>query len=546
MKITINKKVILITSTFIIVILLVVAVSYALLKENIFDKSGNIIYQSGDLDITLTEDSSSGITLTSLQPVTDTQGMAQTAAYKFTVANKGSKSLHYEVYLDRDTAAQSSCTNNKGSPCEFLTETQLRYQLKTNGTSYVTTLPTSRRIYTGDIAANTTDSQELRLWISYLADNYAQGKYYFGKLRIEVTQNLATKMKSYSSSSTDDYHHADYKTKITSVTTTTSNMVPTTALKSWDVSAAKDKSVMAYIESDGTAAGTYKLTLGAAGKILVNSTSFLFSGFTALKSADLSHVNTSSALSMTLMFSGCKNLTNLNLSELDTSNVSTMKSMFENCSSLRVLDLSSFDTSKVTDMSSMFRNCSSLTSLNLNNFYTSRSTDMAYMFSGCTNLTSLLIESFDTSYVTDMSYMFSDCKNLVNLDLSNFDTSKVLNMRNMFENCSSLTDLNLGNFNTSKVTEMASMFSGCTNLVRLNVSSFDTSKVTDMYAMFATCSHLTMITLGVGWTNILGDIFSNWTSSQTIRVAGTCASKNYESGWSGQAIVIWLDEPNGC
>ena len=50
--------------------------------------------------------------------------------------------------------------------------------------------------------------------------------------------------------------------KITSIITKKDNIVPATAVASWDVSEAQDGSVMAYVEDDGTGNSTYKVTIG--------------------------------------------------------------------------------------------------------------------------------------------------------------------------------------------------------------------------------------------------------------------------------------------
>jgi surface protein len=68
------------------------------------------------------------------------------------------------------------------------------------------------------------------------------------------------------------------------------------------------------------------------------------------------------------MFQNCSALKTLDVSKLNTSSVTHMEGLFEDCSSLTSLDLSTFDTSKVTMMDAMFGGCNALTSLDLSSF----------------------------------------------------------------------------------------------------------------------------------------------------------------------------------
>ena len=207
--------------------------------------------------------------------------------------------------------------------------------------------------------------------------------------------------------------------------------IPITA---WDVSAAGDRSVLAWMASGN-------LHVAAAGEIAPNpDVSYMFAHFTNLEKID-----------------------------------------FGNC----------FDTSNVTDMNGMFYGCSSLTSLNLTGFDTSNVTNMAYMFSGCSNLTSLNLTGFDTSNVTSMSYMFSRCGSLTSLDLTGFDTSNVRNMTGMFSDCSSLVSLDLTSFDTANVVTAEYMFARCRNLTSLDLSSFDSFSPSVAYHVFSGCGRLT-------------------------------------------------------
>ena len=250
--------------------------------------------------------------------------------------------------------------------------------------------------------------------------------------------------------------------------------------------------------------------------IYAKETYAMFYEMTSLTSLDLSTLDTSNAIDMSLMFFEDSSLTNLNLSNLDTSNIVDMNHMFYGVSNLTSLDVSNFDTSNTVDMNHMFYGVSKLTSLDVSNFDTSKVTDMSLMFKSMTNLTSLNVSSFNTSNVTNMSNMFNGLPNLISLDLSNFNTSNVTNMDAMFKDASTLTTLDLSSFDTSKVTNMANMFNGLTNLTSLNVSSFNTSKLTTMWSMFAHMSSLTELDLSNFDTSNVGYMYATFIGMQNL------------------------------
>ena len=183
--------------------------------------------------------------------------------------------------------------------------------------------------------------------------------------------------------------------------------IPITA---WDVSAAGDRSVVAWMVSGD-------LHVAATGKILPNpNASYMFAHFANLEEIDFGDCfDTSNVTNMSAMFYDCRDLTSLDLSSFDTSNVTNMSDMLHDCRSLTSLNLSGFDTSSVTEMRSMFHGCSSLTSLSLDGFDTANVTDMSCMFHSCSDLTSLNLSGFDASNATDIHWMFSGCglKNLI-------------------------------------------------------------------------------------------------------------------------------------
>ena len=157
--------------------------------------------------------------------------------------------------------------------------------------------------------------------------------------------------------------------------------IPVTA---WDVSSARDRSVVAWMVSGN-------LHVASTEKIALNSNaSGMFASFANLTEIDFGHgLDTSKVTNMRSMFYDCGSLTSLDLSGFDTSNVTNMQGMFSSCSSLSELDLSGFDTSKVTDMARMFSSCGSLSKLDLSGFDSSNVGNMEDIFYGCSSLKNL-------------------------------------------------------------------------------------------------------------------------------------------------------------
>lgn len=255
---------------------------------------------------------------------------------------------------------------------------------------------------------------------------------------------------------------------------------------SWDVSQARDGSVMAWTKPNGNVttwingenvkSDTYDLYIAAEGGINGKYCTNLFNGFQNVTTIDFNGCfHTDYAESMAGMFSNCSKIGHLDLSELETGNVRNMEGVFESCK-VPVLDLSAWDTSNVETMAEMFYSCNAVKTLDLRSFDTSKVKNMYHMFGLTSALQSLDISNFDTSAVTDMRFMFSYA-GLDSLDLTHFDTSKVTTMAYMFSG-SSLKTLDIRGFDTSKVTSMQGMFSNCDEMdTILGITELDTSHV---------------------------------------------------------------------
>ena len=261
----------------------------------------------------------------------------------------------------------------------------------------------------------------------------------------------------------------------------------------WDVSAGKDRSVMAWTCKD-TDSDTHTLYLAGDGDIYANpDSSYLFSKYEGLTKADFTH--------------------------LKTDMVTNMKDMFCGCSQLQALDVSKWNVSNVTDMHWMFYNCSQLETLDVSKWNVSNVTDMHWMFYNCSQLETLDVSKWNVSNVTNMRGMFCNCSQLQALDVSKWDVSNVKNMHCMFYNCSQLQVLDVSKWNVSNVTDMGGMFEDCSQLQTLDVSNWNVSNVTDMHCMFSSCSAVNSMKEGE---------LSSWKLHPSVDLEDFCRGTKFE------------------
>ena len=499
-----KKESIVLSVILLCLILIAVGMSYAFLKTSFFGSKTSVL-KVGSLSLILDETSGNAITVEDGTPMYDSEGVKQDNYFTFALKNNGTLDSSYTIYLENQPLDEGDIRVNSN---------YVRYNLeKDSSVLQPSSLEGDQAIDKGIIKKNQTINYKMRLWFASDIPQSEENKVFKAKLNIVGNQN--TKMMAGNLGLTNDE-----KKTVTKIVFQDSIKSIDNESKSWDISVAKNKTVMARLVPNTDDATTNTLYIQSNGETFANYNCYIFQNFGSLKtieniellntsaatrmgcmfmwcdsleSLDVSHFDTSNVTNMSMMFYACNKLTNLDVGSFDTSNVTDMNTMFGGCSSLTNLDVSRFNTSNVTNMGGMFNGCSMISSLNVSKFDTSQVTNMNGMFCECSSLTNLDVSSFDTSNVTDMKYMFQKCNNLTNLDVSSFDTSNVTDMKYMFQFCKALTSLDLHNFNTSKVTNMVNMFHNCNSLTSLDVSSFDTSKVTNMGSMFFNCSNLTSL-----------------------------------------------------
>ena len=381
-----NKKQLLLSiGLVLILVLMIVGISYAAFKFVGEGKKLNTI-TTGAITMEYTE-STNTISMTGALPTTDATGKVRLTAgeyFDFTIKSniQGNANINWEIAAE-DITASAKKMNGKNIKL-YLTkldstgaETQVMapkvYNASTSANTKTGRPSGVMSLATGTMSASETTNYRLRMYVDEDYNPQGDG----GGLSFSVKINAygkvkeaptGSKMKAYMTQADlnkenftppqTDFHTDAYMSKITSIITKKDNIVPTTAIESWDISEAGDGSVMAYVEDDGSGNSTYKVTIGGKGGIIANESMIgYFSGFSKITSIDLSALDTSEVTNMMGMFGGCSDLTNLDVSNFDTSEVTNMSAMFFSCSSLISLDLSDFDTSKVTNMENMFCDC---------------------------------------------------------------------------------------------------------------------------------------------------------------------------------------------
>ena len=412
-----KKQLLLSIGLVLILVLMIIGISYAAFKFVGEGKKTNTI-TTGAITMEYTE-STNKISMTGALPTTDATGKVRLTKgeyFDFTIKSsiQGNANINWEIAAEDITPSSAKkmagkniklyLTKLNGDKEEEVMAPKV-YSASTSANTKTGRPSGVMSLATGTMSTSETTNYRLRMYVDEDYNPQGDG----GGLSFSVKINaygktgkkmpMGSKMKAYMTQddlendtwSSTDFHTYAYRSKITTIITKKDNIVPATAVESWDISEAQDGSVMAYVEKtnevipgpvnaeiysaddrikdisktvyvtplEGTNTNyAYKLTIGGKGGIIANE-------------------------SMIRYFASFSKMTSIDLSALDTSQVTNMSYMFNYCISLPNLDVSNFDTSKVTDMSGMFNKCRSLTSLDVSNFDTSEVTNMSYMFCEC-------------------------------------------------------------------------------------------------------------------------------------------------------------------
>ncbi len=369
-----------------------------------------------------------------------------------------------------------------------------------------------------------------------------------GTIRIKLDGTLARQYSSISNT----FGKAISRSSFESVKTVDNIDVPSNAIDSWDASAERNGSVIAWY-TDTDSDSKYELYIGQEDGVKANpNSSYAFSSFTYASLIELEKFDTSNVTDMSIMFynSGDNAATFelRGLEELDTSKVTNMSRIFEylarNATTVDIGDISGWDTSNVTNMAYMF-NYAGKSDLSwdvgdLSGWNTSKVTNMNNMFNyaGYSSTTWDVgdLSGWDVSNVEEAQSMFyyagykASTFDIGNIGLWN--TGNMTNMRYMFSHSGYSAPTwnvgNISNWNTSKVTDMAYMFDNAgksdNTWIIGDLSNWNTGSVTDMSGMFYSAS-----TGSTTWN--VGNL-DNWNVSNVKNMS-------YMFDTSGQNATTW-------
>ena len=166
-----------------LVLFLLIGGSYAWFKIQVDGGKQNIL-RAGTLSLYLDETQTEGINIEGAVPTSDKKGLTQTG-YNFKLVNNGKTTVNYTIYLD-DLGLEEK---EKRMPDEMI-----RYNLIKNGEEgeviSLNELGTNpkRIVDKGVIEKNTTNTYNMKVWMSEEATNEIMGTVFSSQLRVETEQ----------------------------------------------------------------------------------------------------------------------------------------------------------------------------------------------------------------------------------------------------------------------------------------------------------------------------------------------------------------------
>jgi surface protein len=354
-----KKESIILSVILLCLILIAVGMSYAFLKTSFFGAKTSVL-KVGSLSLVLDETSGNAITVEDGTPMYDSEGVKQDNYFTFALKNNGVIDSAYTIYLEDQPLDNGDIR---------VGQSYVHYNLEKDSSILpAKALEGDQAIDKGIIKKNQIINYKMRLWFANDIPQSEENKVFKAKLNIVGSQN--TRMMATNNYSGDLWNRK--QSTVTKIVFQDSINKIEGESESWDISSAKNKTVMARLVPNTGDTITNTLYIQGNGGVIANyDSNYLFCKFSKLTEIE-----------------------NVNL--LDTSNVTDMSYMFENCSSLTILDVSNFDTSNVTNMSYMFKNCSKLTSLDFRNATFDKVTSYNNMFYGTSSAINIITKAATT------------------------------------------------------------------------------------------------------------------------------------------------------
>ena len=271
-----------------------------------------------------------------------------------------------------------------------------------------------------------------KTWNEKLPDHLLSnnGKFFKRMLRDDFYYNVKLLEEQVTAS---DYRTEEWRDKIVSVRFEDSINIPGDAVQTWDVSFAKDNSIIGYLLPTETA-DMYDLVIAANGKI-------------------------AGSLNCRALFSGMSNVKSVDFTNFVTNNVNNTAYMFYNNKNLLNLDLTTFNVDSLTNISYMFNGCEKLKSLNISNWKI-KPTSINTTFVGMKAIEELDLRGIDVSDISDFRYVFNVNTKLKRIDISTWNPKNVAKMNAMFNATYALESVDMRLFNVTSETEVTQALNG--------------------------------------------------------------------------------------
>ena len=244
--------------------------------------------------------------------------------------------------------------------------------------------------------------------------------------------------------------------------------------------------------------------------------------------------------SVASMFQGCTALKSVNLSAMNTSKLANMSNLFYNCTTLTDITWPQvkMDTRGVSTMQGLFRNCYALPAIDLSGFATTSLVDASYMFSYCSSLTELDLTMFDVSKVNNMNYMFQCCYEIQTIDLGSWTLLNGVDCQYMFEQDSKLTSVFVGSgWNRNYIKNYSSnyyMFRGCTAIKGASGVKYKNTETYPGAASYADTANY----LCAGMMR-QGSVYWSMDGEGVLRLSPVSGESGTFDEWSAEANVPW-------
>ena len=219
------------------------------------------------------------------------------------------------------------------------------------------------------------------------------------------------------------YRSSEWKDKITSIEFKTRISIPKNAVKTWDLSIAKDNSVVGYLLSTNES-DRYKMIIAANGKIMAPSDSrYLFANMKNLKSIDFTNFEMWHTQNIGGMFMEDSSLESLDLSGINSENIQRMWNTFYNCTSLKSINFEGWHPT-ILDWGATFYNCQSLVELDLSEFNVKKSGAYPTLFYNNKSLKRLNISTWEPDSISSLNRFIANASSLEEVDMSKMSNIK--------------------------------------------------------------------------------------------------------------------------